>query len=906
MKYDRMGARIQQISIYFIVRKDTGGLGMKFKNIRKILKRDWQSIVRNPVAIVIVAGVCLLPSLYAWVNIKACWNVYENTSTIPVAVVNNDTPATLRDKEIHIGNDVVEELKQNDKIDWQFVSEKQADLGLADGTYFAAIILPEDFSENFTTLLSGKPVKPKIIYKVDTKVNPVAVKITESAKNTLVETITTNFVSTVNESIFALLNPVGEDADANLQDVLKMKDAIVSLNQNMGLVTTSLDALHDNSQNLNQFLTGINATWPMVENSLNHANTRAVSRQELSRSTQERLNASLNYMDTNLNYIQTSNERTHALLTELTDAANQGNTAKMNTTFQNLDTLLDSMDTSIGATATYLRQYKKMDWASDAENAADKLTSLRASLTDMRTQLVQLQENLKKLSGDSKAFYDYLDKAVPALEQNLTNLDASISSTIASLESLNSVLQSKQIDDLIQGLKELQQSNSKDAILAPLKTLQSTRKGTEEFIQSAYATAGSTIKLIDQAVPKIDATVKYLNSVQNSDDEKKEELGKMIGALDMIQNDVASVQTQLKGIRPEANAATSVTKEKTDTLQKDLYEMESRFNAVLTDYNKSIRGDISTIGTQLVSSADGAAALTASAQTLGSEISGMLQTAQEGAVLTTEFTSKLSRKLNDFEDVIEVLGGKLELVNNNDVVQIISILQSNPEFMGSFISSPFEQKTESVYPIPNYGSSMAPIYTTLALWVGCLILNSLMKTEVKYFEGLETFTLREKHFGKLLTFCSMAVVQGLIVSLGNIFLLKIHVVNPFLFVCVAVFSSLVFCIITYTLYSTLGNAGKAIAIVYMIFQLAGSGGSYPIQVDPTFFRVLQPLFPFAYTVGGFREAIAGPLVSAVLLDFVVLGLFAFVFLFSGYYLINRLHPRVHRFEKTFEISGLGE
>lgn len=877
---------------------------MNYKNIRHIFKRDWKSIARNPVAILIVAGVCLLPSLYAWVNIKACWNVYENTSTIPVAVVNKDQPATLRDETIHIGKDVVEELKKNDKIDWQFVNERQADLGLTDGTYFAAIILPEDFSENFTTLLSGNPVKPKIIYKVDTKINPVAIKITESAKNTLVETITTNFVSTVNEAIFSLLNPVGEDADAKLDDVLKLKDVIVTLNQNMDFVTSSFDVLHNNSQNIEQFLTGINATWPLVENSLSHVNQAAVSRQELSRTTKERLNASLNYMDINLGYIETSNQRAHALLAECNDTAHQGNTEKMNTAFQNLDSLLGSMERSVGATATYLRQFKRMDWESDAEDASKKLASLKVSLTKLRSELVLLQETCKKLSGDTKALYDYLDVAIPALEKSLNQMDTTIDLTVSALESLNRIYPSEKISDLIESLKDLQNMN--DSILSPLKALQSSRENTAERLQEVYGAIGKMIAQIDEATTKLHAATEYVTTVQNNNGEKKEEVAHMISSLDTIQNDISAMQAQLNALRKEANRASTIQTEKIDTINNDLSEMEGQFHAVMTDYNKSIHEDISTIGTRLVSAADDAAALSASAQTLFSEMNSMLQTAQEGAALTSEFTAKFSNKLKEFDDVVEVLGGKLALVNNNDISQIISVLQSNPEFMGSFISSPFEQKTESVYPIPNYGSSMAPIYTALALWVGCLILNSLMKTEVAYFDGLETYSLREKHFGKILTFCSMAILQGLIVSLGNLFLLKIHVMNAFLFVCVAVFSSVVFCIITYTLYAALGNAGKAIAIVYMIFQLAGSGGSYPIQVDPALFRVLQPLFPFAYTVSGFREAIAGPLVSAVLLDFVALGLFALVFLASGYFLINHLHPKVHRFENVFKASGLGE
>ena len=132
---------------------------MKFYNMRKIFVNDWHRILHNPVALIITVGICVLPALYAWVNIKACWNVYENTGSIPVAIVNNDQTVEFREKEINIGKDVVDQLKSNKKIDWKFVSQRQADLGLADGTYFAAIELPADFSESFTTLFSETPIR---------------------------------------------------------------------------------------------------------------------------------------------------------------------------------------------------------------------------------------------------------------------------------------------------------------------------------------------------------------------------------------------------------------------------------------------------------------------------------------------------------------------------------------------------------------------------------------------------------------------------------------------------------------------------------------------------------------------------------------------------------------------------
>lgn len=880
---------------------------MKFQNIRTIFIRDWRRILHNPVALVITLGICVIPALYAWVNIKACWDVYENTGSIPVAVVNNDQAAQLKGKEINIGKDVVEQLKENKKIDWNFVSQRQADLGLADGTYFAEIELPKDFSKNFTTLLSDTPTKPKIIYKVDTKVNPVAEKITETAKNTLVQEIKSNFISTVNESIFSMLNPVGEDADANLQDVIKMKDAIVALSRNMDTVSDSLNSLHTSAGNMNTFLSSVNAAWPLVESGLQAGSQNAVNQQALSRATQQRLTNSLTYLDTNLSYTKSSGERAHALFSELNAAAKQGSTAELDKSFSDLDAALSAMESSTAATSDYLEQYSKIDWGEDAKSAADRLSALRTQLTSLRTSLVGLRQNLKKLDTDADAFYQALDQAIPVLKQQTADIDQTLDTLIAQLEALDSLFPSQNLETTIADLKAMRNSGAGTSLINRLSEISATKSTTKAAIQSADEAAAGLITSIDDAVPKIDKTIEFLGTVQSNQSGKEKQLKKMIRSLDAAEGEMTEMRAKLSELQKQSNAAAEILAGKADTINNDLSQTQQQVNGILTDYNKSIRGDVAAIGANLVHSADDAAKLAQSAQSLGTEIGGMLKTAQSGAKLTEDLTGTLTEKLTEFRDTIQTLGGKLELVNNNDIVQIISILQSNPEFMGDYVSAPFEQKTESINAIPNYGSSMAPIYTTLAIWVGCLILNSILRSRPFLKKEEEnTFTLREKHFGKMMTFCSMAVLQGLIIAIGNLALLKIYVVDGFLFLFVAMFSSLVFCIITYTLYSTLGNGGKALAIVYMIFQLAGSGGSYPIQVDPPIFRILQPLFPFTYTLSGFREAIAGPLTSQVLLDFFALGLFALVFLIVGSILVQRLNEPLCRFEEAFERSGLGE
>lgn len=717
-------------------------------NILKVYKRDIYTIMRNWVALVIVLALCIMPSLYAWVNIKACWDPYENTGTIPVAIVNNDSTTTIKDKEINIGNGVIEQLKTNKKLGWKFVSEKQAYMGVVDGTYYAVIIIPHDFSSKFTSILTSDFQKPKITYMSYSKTNPVAGKITETAKNTLVEQIKSSFIASVNETVFASLNKVGIDAQQNKKDIIKLKDNIIKIDDNMDLILNSLEGINQRSSNLSTFLSDIKATLPSIGNGLDIISQNNQSDIDSLKTTQDTMNKSIDNINTNLDSMQASVYRIQSLEQNLNASASNSNAAFINSTFGMLSLEIEYLNSQITALINYLQSI------------------------------------------------------------NNTTPDTNLVSMITSLKNIQTAL--------------------------------SDEKTRFDNLQKMYISANSINKDL----------------------------------LDNINNSTANINNQL-------------------------------IDATRT-YNQKAKVSLNNISNNLINASNDATALIDSAKGLNNEISNLMTTAIDGSNLANKTSGDLINRLTEFKTVISQLSEKLQQVNNNDLPQILAILQSNPKFMGSFISSPFDLKQEPIYEIPNYGSAMAPVYTVLSLWVGCLLLTSLLSTASASFEGSDKIRIRDKHFGKLLVFLTIAIVQGLVVSIGDKILLGVYVVNTPLMIAVSAASSICFCIINFTLVSVLDNFGKALAIVFMILQLAGSGGTYPIQVDPLIFRILQPIFPFTYSISGFREAIAGPLISTVFFDFTALTIMAILFLLFGYFFKEVFYPLVKRFEEKFEESGLGE
>lgn len=187
---------------------------------------------------------------------------------------------------------------------------------------------------------------------------------------------------------------------------------------------------------------------------------------------------------------------------------------------------------------------------------------------------------------------------------------------------------------------------------------------------------------------------------------------------------------------------------------------------------------------------------------------------------------------------------------------LYQLMTNDPQLLASFISSPTEVETITMYPIENYGSAMTPFYTILSLWVGALILASIVNVNVSN-PAFKEFKLYQKYFGRSITFSLLGILQALVVSLGDLYLLHVQCASPVKFVLICVVCSYVFCKIVYTLTIALDDVGKAVAVVLLVMQVAGSGGTFPSEVMPSFFSIVNSILPFKFGLAATRECIAG-------------------------------------------------
>ena len=177
--------------------------------------------------------------------------------------------------------------------------------------------------------------------------------------------------------------------------------------------------------------------------------------------------------------------------------------------------------------------------------------------------------------------------------------------------------------------------------------------------------------------------------------------------------------------------------------------------------------------------------------------------------------------------------------------------------VAEYLSNPVKMKTEVIWPIETYGSAMAPFYTVLAQWVGALLTAVLIKVKIRKKNDLPDLKLSEWYFGRFGLYLLIGIAQALIVSLGDLLYIGIQCVAPVRFVLAACVNGLVFMMINYALVFALDNIGLGAGVIVLVMQVAGSGGTYPVEVLPPIFRTLYPLMPFRYSMDAMRECIGG-------------------------------------------------
>lgn len=713
------------------------------KNIIKIFIRDIKSIIKNWVALIIILGLMILPSLYAWFNIRASWDPYGNTGGIKVAIVNNDKGGNLQDKFISVGDELVTKLKENSNLGWEFVSEEEGNNGVHKGKYYATIIIPEDFTSETLSIINNNIKRPTLIYRVNEKSNAIAPKITEKGITTIKSQVDSNIIETVDGLIFMVFNEMGVSIEGSKDKILKLINGVIDLNNKV----------------------------PEIENIINEIYNGSSSAENL------------------------------------------------------------------------------------ISKAKDNLPLLQDTLNSSDSLLVDTKNALEKSKGALGDVAPVIKSDLEVINRELSNLEGLINTVININIDKNSILNG--LDNISIKLGEI---NSKiNGIIKSLEPLSKFNNNLKEIINE-------------------------LNAVST----------KLNSAIDIISK-----------ISDTVNNASPVDKSKLQEI-KSLIEANRNIIAnILNNYDSLYIPAINKAIDQLTNISDNSITLLNEAKSAIPDIESLLNSLDNALKLGKGDIEKLNNEMPKIKVSLSNISSKLSSINKDEAIdKLLSLLKNDWEAVSNFLGSPVEIKEEVLFPIPNYGSAMSPFYSTLALWVGALILVSLLTTEPHGFKEEITFKPYEKYFGKFLTFGFIGICQTLILTLGDIFLLKCYVLNKGLFIGVSLLSSIIFILIVYTLVSIFGNVGKAISVILLVIQVAGAGGTFPVEVMPSFFKKVNPLLPFTYSISAMREAVAGVVKSNLTRDIIMLLCYGVIFVLIGLFLKGPINKASKKFIEKLNESGL--
>lgn len=504
-------------------------------------------------------------------------------------------------------------------------------------------------------------------------------------------------------------------------------------------------------------------------------------------------------------------------------------TGKVKTTVQNeINTKLISTLTEVFANAGDYLSGSDIEGSDLISGVRSKLNQVSSTLDNyiyMMNTFALLTESASDSIDTTKLLFPNIDSMASSGSDSLGNLKDSVDisndivSSALSLMSTSLDTISGKLDDLSDAVNDL---GSNVHIVTVTKEFSSDDLGTNvlDTIQRLLESKSPEISDAKSQFEKLKSDLDKLNGdAQLSDSEIADIKSAIISDIDKCKDHIKEVKDLVNG-----ELSSALTESLTD-MQGSLTQAQ----AILAD----VPGTFSEISSTLT------------------EYQSILKDGKTNVQVTAKYLSDLK---DDISSLIQELD---KITSNQNFQEMMSAIKENPQMIVDFISSPVQMNTVEIYAISNYGSAMAPFYTVLALWVGALILVALIHVKVKDGEDLEGVKPYQKFFGRYISFFVIGQVQTIITVFGDLFYVGIQCKHPIAFTLAAMMTSFVFTFLIYSLTVAFGNIGEAIAVVIMVIQVAGAGGTFPVEVLPSVYQYLYKFMPFSYCMNALRECVAG-------------------------------------------------
>ncbi len=824
-----------------------------------MVREEWKRLLHNPILIVVIAAIILIPSIYAGFFLASMWDPYGELDKLPVAIVNLDDGAVYNGKELDIGNELVENLKEDGSLDFRFVGKDEAEAGLRDGTYYMVVTIPEDFSYRASTVTADDPEKMQLLYETNPATNYVAMKLSESAMTKIEMSLQQKVSETYAEEMFEQFGNISDgmydaadgagqllDGEERLTDgASDINDGALALNSGAVQLQNGTNTLYNGASDLNdgihRYLDGADT----VSGGIRRLNSAVAS---LNSGASELNNGAVALADGTgelYNGAQTLVSGSQSLsagagsLAQGTASLSQG-ASSLASGASNLSSGLDTINSNVpaltdgisaldnGASAlqsgitTYTAgvdsAYTGAAQLSSGLNDLSTATSdIAAGSQNINTSIVQINEYAQAMAATGDPYWvqlaQYTSELVTGYGQfndGISALNSGVPALVSGAERLTSGLQQldSSSDALNEGASQVAQGASAlnasapalaDGIASAANGASTLSQGANELSTGAASVASGASQLADGAQTLSDGTSSLADGIAQADQGAQD----LADGTSSLSNGVLQIQSGTTTLMNGADALTSN-------------------NSTLANGSDSLT--------------NGAAALNNGA---GDLVDGTRRLADG----TTELADSLPALS---EGTSELQNG---LMTGADEITSTSMNENNAEMM----ADPVELNETRITEVADNGHAMAAYMMSVGLWVASLafcIMYPLTKHD-KLTSGFSWW------LSKASVLYPMAVIQAIILVL----ILHIRLgFDPARFagtILVACLASMAFMSLMYFFNVLLGKVGSFIMLVFMVLQLAGSAGTYPLEISGPLAQALNRFMPFTYTVTAFRSTIGG-------------------------------------------------
>lgn len=752
-----------------------------------MVRQEWKNLFKNKILMLVIIAIIAIPTIYTTLFLGSMWDPYGKVDKLPVAVVNNDRPAAYNDSTLAVGDELVENLKENDSLDFHFVDADQAEAGIKDGTYYMVITIPEDFSQNAATLMDDQPKQMILNYETNPGTNYIAMKMSESAMEKLKKSVSEEVTKTYAEALFDQLTEIGDgmqeasDGAGEIEDgTEQLADGNATIKDNLQVLADSSLTFVSGSERLEKGLKDYTAGVSAVEDGMDQL------------AGLERLgdvSAGIQSLDTAVNKGSGKNPSLKSGAQSVADG--------LGTIYTTANGFLNSTDG---------KHLSAM--AGSIQSAANGIRSAAEGISGAAGTIDTAAQLAGSVVSEANGKIDAANSQIGIANSQISEINGRLDSAISAID--NSSLSDEEKASLKQALNSakgdqvstVEQIDANSSAAAQLS-------GISSGLKQGAGTLSATSETLSKGAEQIPSSI------------NSESLGTLVAAIgqakagaDAVNSGVAQVGAGIS----QLNASTASFPEAASGVS----QVRSGLNT-LTGNNETLLSGSSQLTSGAGQIADGAQKLSDGSGELGDGIAQL----EEGA-------GELRQALQDGADEIYD-------VNATDATT-------------DMFSAPIDAKEGYVAEVENNGHAMSAYMMSVALWVGCIafcIMYPLMKKSKEDVNGFGWW------FSKATVLFVVAIGMAL-VMLG-----LLHVFNGFnpadwgRMIFITCLTSVAFMSILYFFNVLLGKVGSFLMLIFMVVQLAGAAGTYPVELSGDFVKVIHPWLPFSYSVDAFRAALAG-------------------------------------------------